>query len=407
MRLVGIDELAPGMKVARTVRYEFGGVMLRAGFVMDTGTIRRLREFGFSNFFVHDPDTEDVDIYDYMDERSRQDVTAHIQKLFGHIKGEVTRVFKPAELKNIPLEEFKYKFVKGRFRKILDEANIRSTFLQFVELIVQNLLSDREISMCVGAIKSANSYIYDHSFEVAVHAAVTARRLGFTTREVKEIVLGSLLHDIGFLFIPDDIMQKQEPLTEKEQEILRQHTTYGYYLLRDREDIPLLTAHVAYQHHERQDGLGYPRGLRGTNRVISKMEAIRLESGDDGAGMIHRYSNIVAVPNFYDELISPRPYRKAIPPDEAVEAVKLASGTVLNEEVVEAFLSYLPVYPLGTRIVIVKGKYAGWKGVVVKVEPQRLDKPIVRLLHDKRKKLRKPIDIDLDDDNFKIKAILS
>ena len=397
---IPIDEVTTGMKLARTLYYQYGGVMLAAGATLDAHFISRLRQFGYTSIYIYDEDTEDLVIYDYIDERARQSITTRVQALFSSIREEVARSFSSDELKIKSAQEMRGKVEEGKFRDILDRINIKATFAAAVENIIENLLSDREICMCVGSIKTSANYIYDHSLEVAIHSALIAKRLAFPRDEIRDIILGCLLHDIGYIFIPEDI-RTQSRLTQRDVNILQQHAIYGYYLLRDRDDISLLSAHMAYQHHERQDGEGYPRGLTGTNKVVRRHEAIYERSNT-----IHRYSSIVAVPNYYDGLVSNLPYKKAIPPDEAIKKIRDAKGTMLNEEVVDVFLDYIPVYPLGTSIVVTSGKYHGWRGVVIAVMSDKVDKPVIRLLHDRRKKIKKPIDIDLKEEKeINIKAV--
>lgn len=400
MRRVHIEEIAPGMKLARTLFYQYGGIMLAAGATLDDKAIGRLREFGYTSLYIHDEDVQDVVVYDYIDEKARLKITKHVTGLYDSLKEETKKVVDVEHLAEATNVDIRSKAEDKRFKKILDRANLTETFLQDVESIMEAILSDREMSLCVGTIKTVHSYLYDHSLEVAFHSAILAKNLGFPRSEIKEIVLGSLLHDIGTIFIPEDIVKKKGPLTEQEADILKQHTVFGYYLLKERSDVPLLSAHVAYQHHEHQDGSGYPRGIRGTNRIVSKKEAL---SG--GGGGIHRYADIVAVPDFYDELVSDLPYRPATPPDEAAAQVREAAGTILNQEVVNTFLSYLPVFPLGTTIVVTDGEYAGWRGVVVGVGHEDLSKPLIRLLYDKTKRLKKPVDLDLRTDETPVKAV--
>lgn len=400
MRRVHIDEIAPGMKLARTLFYQYGGIMLAAGAQLDDKAIGRLREFGYTSLYIHDDDVQDVVVYDYIDEKARLKITKHVTGLYESLKEETKKVVDVEHLADATTVDIRAKAEDKRFRKIIDRANLTETFMKDVESIMEALLSDREMSLCVGTIKTVHSYLYDHSLEVAFHAAILAKNLGLPRTEIREIVLGSLLHDIGIIFIPEDIVKKKGPLTSQEEDILKQHTVFGYYLLKERSDVPLLSAHVAYQHHEHQDGTGYPRGIRGTNRIVSKREAL---SG--GGGGIHRYADIVAVPDFYDELVSDHPYRAGLPPDEAAAQVREAAGTILNQEVVNTFLAYLPVFPLGTSVAIMDGEYAGWRGVVVGVCREDLSKPQVRLLYDKAKRLKKPVDVDLRAQEMTVKAV--
>lgn len=375
--------------------------MLAAGVILTPRYIRQIKEFGFSSLYVYDEDIEDIVVYDYIDEKHRQKITRKVRALFEDLQEEVRSKFSVDELKTASVQSLKGKIEDKNFKSILDMANIRETFNTLVDTIIQNLMSDTQICMCVGAIKTTNTYIYDHSIDVAFHAAVIGRKLGLPMREIREIVLGTLLHDIGYIFIPEDITKKSGRLTSHEVDILRQHAIYGYYLMKDREDIGLLPAHIAYQHHERQDGQGFPRGLHGVNRILTREEMLQ-----EGTGLMHRYAEIVAVPNYYDALISSLPYKQAIAPEEAIQIIKESAGSALNKQVTDVFLSYLPVYPMGTMVSVNDGKYRGYRGIVIKVEPDNLDKPIIRLTQDnKKRRLKDPIEIDLSEQRLSLSAI--
>ncbi|MBI2899400.1 MAG: HD domain-containing protein [Planctomycetes bacterium] len=398
MRRIQIDDIAPGMRLARSLYYQYGGVMLAAGAALDERSIARLREFGYRSLYIHDTDLDDVICHDYIDEQARQKITHHVTTLYDHLREETRNILDPADIAEASGQELREKMEDRRFQRAFERARVPDTFLEAVEKIMESILSDREMALCVGTIKTVNTFLYDHSLEVAIHAAILAKHLGFPRGEIRDIVLGSMLHDIGHIFLPEDLVKRKTPPTESEMETLRQHTVLGYYLLKERSDISLLSAHVAYQHHERQDGAGYPRGLTGRNRIIWKQEAL-------GSGTIHRFAEVVAVPDFYDELTSDLPYRKAVPPDEAAQAVREAAGTGLNDEVVQAFLSYLPVFPIGTSVVVTTGKFAGWRGVVVGLDRSDLSRPQVRLLYDPTHRLKKPVNVNLlEDDETSVRA---
>lgn len=400
MKRIGIDEVTPGLRIARTLYYQYGGIMLAAGATLDARSIAKLKEFGYKTLYIHDPDLDDVVLYDYIDEKARQKITQRVTSLYESLKDETRKILNPDQLATASAAEVRAKMEDKQFKRILDRANLAQTFLGDVESILESILSDKEMALCVGTIKTVQSYLYDHSLEVAIHSAILARHLGFSKLEIRDVVIGSLLHDVGQIFLPEDITKKKSPLTDREEEILRQHTVMGYYLFKDRSDISLLSAHIAYQHHEHQDGTGRPRGLTGQNRILSKQEALRSPGG------IHRYAEIVAVPDFYDELTSDLPYRAALPPDEAALQVREAAGTILNREVVDLFLSYLPVFPVGTSVVVTGGKYAGWRGVVVGVDRADLSRPLVRLLYDQSNRLKNPVNVNLlSDDETIVKAV--
>src|SRR5690606_1819289 len=107
-------------------------------------------------------------------------------------------------------------------------------------------------------------------------------------KEVEALGVGALLHDIGKIFIPPSILNKPSHLTDEEFEIVKAHTEYGYDLLRKQHQFPMVVAHCAYQHHERIDGSGYPRGLKNYE--------------------IHKFGKIIGVADVFDAMTSNRVY---------------------------------------------------------------------------------------------------
>ena len=156
-----------------------------------------------------------------------------------------------------------------------------------------------------------------HSRRVHGYALATAREYGLLDKEMADLAHGVLLHDIGKIGIPDAILLKPGPLTADEWTVMRRHPEIGKRLI---ENIPFLRGAVpiVYCHHERWDGSGYPRGLKG--------DAIPL-----GA-------RIFAVVDAFDAMTFDRPYSKAIPFDAARSEIKRCSGTQFDPSVVDAFL---------------------------------------------------------------------
>jgi putative nucleotidyltransferase with HDIG domain len=164
-----------------------------------------------------------------------------------------------------------------------------------------------------------------HSHRVTELTLRLARVFGFDEHQLAHIRRGSLLHDIGKMGIPDQILLKPGPLTEDEWEIMRRHPVYAYEMLRPIEFLRPALA-IPYAHHEKWDGTGYPRGLRG--------EEIPLEA------------RLFAVVDVWDALSSDRPYRKAWPIQQVVSHMHSLEGTHFEPEVVQAFLSLVAADPL-------------------------------------------------------------
>jgi len=172
-----------------------------------------------------------------------------------------------------------------------------------------------------------------HIRRVSEYSRVLAQAMGYGEAETENLRLASIMHDIGKLLVPTEILEKPARLTDEEFAEIKRHTTYGGQLLDHVEgDVMALAREVALQHHERADGKGYPRGL----------------SGED----ISLAGRIVAVADVYDALTSRRSYKEAWKPSDAYDEILRCSGTQFDPQVVEAFKR---VYP---EIDAIRQKYA-------------------------------------------------
>jgi putative nucleotidyltransferase with HDIG domain len=167
------------------------------------------------------------------------------------------------------------------------------------------------------ALDLKDSETEGHSKRVTAYTIALARAMGISPADIKVIARGAFLHDIGKMAIPDEILRKPGKLTPEEQEIMREHCTRGYHMLRK---IPFLAeaAEIVFSHQEHFDGTGYPGGLRGSEIPVG--------------------SRIFAVADTLDAITSDRPYRKARSFDAAREEILRCSGTQFDPAVVEVFL---------------------------------------------------------------------
>ena len=159
---------------------------------------------------------------------------------------------------------------------------------------------------------------YEHADRIGRSAELLARGLGRSPSECALLRLAAQLHDVGNIGVPDEILLKRGRLTEAELEVMRTHTVVGWELLSTgRSRLLEVAAEIAYRHHERWDGSGYPSGL----------------AGDD----IPLTARIAAVADVFDALTHARPYKRAWPVGEAVDEIKRQSAVQFDPEVVAAF----------------------------------------------------------------------
>lgn len=207
--------------------------------------------------------------------------------------------------------------------KIVEIMGIYADITEVVSLNKEIEDTQKEIVTRVGIIgESRSKETGEHVKRVAEISAVLAKSYGLDYREVNLIKSASPMHDIGKIAIPDSILQKTSRLTEEEFEAIKTHSEIGYNMLKGSErDLLKAAAVIAYEHHERWDGKGYPRGL----------------AGED----IHIYGRITAVADVYDALSTERCYKKAWPLDEVLNLFKEERGRQFDPKFIDLFFENL------------------------------------------------------------------
>ncbi|MEK6729688.1 MAG: HD-GYP domain-containing protein [Planctomycetota bacterium] len=382
MRRISIDKTEPGVVLGKTIYTDSFDVLLNKGVVLTTDYIIRLKARGYTTIYVDDAETADVVIKDPISDKIRTMATKDIHKVYKITQASMVKIeadTADAVIKSINTPKFKKAF---QHNPIL--THLCNNLNHFLEGIMsQDVLSG------LNSIKSFDNYTYEHSVDTAVISTIIAKKLMLSQDKLKQVAVGEFLHDIGKIFIDEKIINKPGKLTPEEFETVKLHPVYGYELLKDVERIGSVAAHIPYQHHERQDGRGYPRGLKGTNKL--DMGSLKFQEGD----RLIMLAEIAAIADFYDACISDRPYRKGLSPDLVYELIKTGSGVQFNKELVDCFLSVVPKYPVGYEMRVKSGEYKDYTGIVASVNPQRLSSPKILLLNDDQKKKIKPIEIDL------------
>ncbi|WP_407314744.1 HD-GYP domain-containing protein [Desulfosporosinus sp. SB140] len=244
--------------------------------------------------------------------------------------------------------------------RLIQPEHLEKTVL-LVETILKELKSQtihfEFTEFDLGKFKHYDHGTFVHSINVALLTAVTGMNLGYKDRKLKDLTLGALLHDLGKLRIPKEILNKPDNLTNEEYNIIKQHPQLGVEMLNNIRLLPSVIASVK-EHHERWNIKGYPHGLAGNN--------------------IHLAAQIVAVTDVYEALTADRPYRQGMPPYQALEMILAWSGRDFNPRVVQAFRESLILYPENSMVTLNTGEI----GVVVAVTRQFPTRPLIRLLFD-------------------------
>lgn len=199
-----------------------------------------------------------------------------------------------------------------------------------VDQLVDTLEKESNSLVHITDLKSYDEYTYHHSLSVAVLSIAIAQSLGLSGEQLRSIGRCGMLHDIGKILLPVDIINKPRRLNNTEFYIVKQHSKKGYDYLRKGKIEDETIRQGILCHHEKIDGTGYPNGLRGKELPL--------------------FARIVTVADVYDAVTSYRPYRKPMSPAEAIEIIMSEVGCAFDYEVVIAFISKLELYPINSRV---------------------------------------------------------
>lgn len=348
MRKVNIHAIPQDAILAKTIFTETGNILLGAGVKLTERYIDRLSMLGIDVIYIEDPATDDLEPSDILSDHTRKTALSTVHDT-------LTKMIDHPQLK--------------RKKTITD---LGSTYRQVFSLIVDDLLSSKDLVVNLANMHSLESYMFHHSVNVAVLAGIMGISLGYNRNQLIELGTGALLFDIGMTKVPKEIWTKQGPLTAKEREILQTHPYEGFKILKSQHDLSLVSAHIALQHHERFNGEGYPRKLKGHE--------------------IHEYARIVAIADVYDALTSKRQYRERHSPSEAIEFLFASGNTSFDANLINHFVKHIAIYPVATTVLLSTNQI----GVVTKLHPDSMNRPTVRVIKESNgEAVNPPYEIDL------------
>ncbi len=375
-----LHSLKSGMKVAKPIYGINGNLLVGRDLILSENFIQKLNDMDISSLFIQDGHTDDIIPFENVSDVLRESTIKNLKDLFQFIKEILEKELKDksdnAIEDFISSEKFKFAIMKNDvFEQIKNNLN---------EVILQ--LINREMMIGIDPIKTKSNHKYEHYFDVAVVSIMIGLKMGLREKALRELGFGCFLHDIGEMFIPQEIINKPSKLTTDEMNQIQTHPMTGYKLIKNIPGVSVMSAMVALQHHEKQDGTGYPRGLHGR-----KMVGVTNEPN-----AVHVFGGITAVAEIYDALISDRPYRKALPREKVIDFISKMENGNLNSEILRKFLDITPFYPDGTVIRISSNKYyVDYFGVVTEINYNKPGRPKIRLLYNQNRESIDPIDVNL------------
>jgi putative nucleotidyltransferase with HDIG domain len=245
-----------------------------------------------------------------------------------------------------------------------------------VDSLAQAVAQNRTALLALTALKNYDNYTFTHMVNVSILSMGQARGLGLEGVALRQLGLAALLHDIGKVKTPPEILNKPEQLTDKEFEILKRHTVDGAEILRMTPEVPALAPIVAFEHHLRADGTGYPRNVSRPQLNVATM--------------------LCGIADVYDAMRSQRVYQQAFPTDRILNVLQRNDGKQFDQNLVRRFVQLVGIYPAGNLVRLDTGEIA----VVTRTYAPDPYRPRVKVLLDgDRIPLAAPFEINLWEGN--------
>lgn len=322
MRLVPIESVKEGSFLAKSIFDDNGRILLREGVKLSDMIISRVRSLKIYSIYVID-EYSDKEIEDVIKPELRQKAIRQVKDTFlgiGKLGG-------PSN------------FIKSQSNiSVREKAALFDNVRALADNLIEELLSKKNVLVNLVDIKSMDNYTYQHCVNVSVLSLILGIELKLNKVELYDLCIGALMHDLGKVLIPRDILLKSDKLSDNEFELIKSHSVKGFDYARRMNEISAMSRAVILQHHERFDGKGYPDQKKAQD--------------------IHRFARIVAIADVYDALTSDRPYRRALSPSEALEFIMANGGAQFDYEMVKAFSKVIVPYPEGSLVQLSTDEYA-------------------------------------------------
>jgi HD-GYP domain-containing protein (c-di-GMP phosphodiesterase class II) len=380
---VDLSSVAVGTKLAKPIYNERGAVWLKAGTELTDRYMALLRMRGVAAVFVDEPATSDIVVREAISESTRGEATIALADVVADLSPAMDKA-DTGDARDLA----RWLETTGG-RRLIRDSLAPGRVQSAANRLVDDVMS-ASFASALASPKDRDGYVLSHAVDVATIAVTIGKLLHLPRHSLINLARGCLLMDVGLTMIDPKILNKPGPLDARERYVVQTHPQLGYELLKALQPSEILANTIALQHHERQDGRGYSRGLRGTNKV-------HVSAFDRERGEICHLAEIAAVADVYDALNSNRPQRAALQPEQVVATLHRIAGTHLNRSIVEEFLKSVPVYPVGLAVYVYGPNFGPYRGVIVRVHRHRLDRPIVRIFQNGRGADVPPFEVDLAD----------
>ena len=317
-------QLKPGMKLDHPVVDRLGRNLVARGAELDDYMIDSLLKLGIMSVYIQEGEEEENPEQVPASPKAEK----NIERLRTEDRAKVTL--------SASIRERVSTGIQFIYNNTTSEEMVATTE-SIADDLMRSIKSNDAIAIDISTLKTSDEYTFKHSVDVATMSMIVARKYGLDDKQVYEIGIAGLLHDIGKSKVPNEILNKAARLTDEEFAIMKQHSVYGYRILQPKEDLSTEIKLGVLQHHEKINGKGYPMGVTGDK--------------------IDLFARLISISDIYDALVTERPYKKPFSPRDAVEMI-MSMTEELDINVMRCFLESVILYPVGTDVALSNGETA-------------------------------------------------
>ena len=352
MKLIMVEDLKEGDILANDVLLEDYTVVLGKGTEIKEPYIQKLKELEIFTVYIEETVEQETSV------ESKEEKNKKVSKKLAK-KSEPPKI--SMEKITILRDDVEVQ-IKNKIKDIIELHIYQRTdglekIAETAQNIITDILEEDAVVEKVYDVKERSADIYEHSLQVCTIATIIALKLGFSKKDVYDISVSSLIHDLGLRYL---VVRYEDQdinlLPAKEQEEYKKHSIYGYTAVKNDTWLSETAKDIILNHHERKDGSGYPLG---TN-------------------LITRMTQIVGICDEFDELIC-GVGKARVRVHEAINMIRNYGGIWFDDDIVRAFLQIIAVYPVGSKVKTNKGEM----GIVMRQNPHFPERPIIRIMEDR------------------------
>ncbi|MCK8817897.1 HD-GYP domain-containing protein [Natroniella sulfidigena] len=368
MVLTKVSNLEEGNVLSKSIYSSDGKILLREGVKLSRNTINKLKNYGITHVYIKNELLKKI--------KKKTLVKESIKKLAVSTVKKYMTIFDPPDTLD--------NNTKGQ-----EELLNKEELINIIDEIINDICNCEDLFVNLRDIRRLNDELFFHSTNVAILSVIFGKILNYNAQELKSLGMGALLHDIGKLKIPSKILNKPGKLTDKEFEQVKKHSLYSYQTLKSCTKISEVSATIAYQHHEKCDGSGYPLGLT--------------------KDKIHPFSRIVTIADIFDALQNNRSYRSGLKNEEVIKhLISMTKDNKLDSTILKKILHYLVPFPIGSRVRLYNHKVNSLlEGAVIELNND-ISKPLVQILKVNNRKVHKPLTVNLEEEltDYQIEEVI-